>query len=336
MLALGLNSLMLRAQHVETSFEQQWLRHQERLSDILFLDSLEKNAKQPLKELYNLQISNLLKQRLPGKGNARQPRTDLRNLEEWSTPELQDGILKYADSAFTQLLAYGWIPASDYNFLFQPGNVHFLPEMTLYDLALMSYLQSWKGYYLNRMEWIDHAMERHAAQNHHNILIEYELCKLYLQPSYMDKESELKGLTALEERYGKKPAIEYEKGLYWYSMSEYQYNVSDSARNLYLGNCIACFEQVLKTATDSFYLANASAMLDLLSRPELTMSRNLLLQYLAPAAKILLPIKTYRNIDTLYVSIFDIDTTKIKTIFNPIILRRKDGASGGGANIGSI
>ena len=43
------------------------------------------------------------------------------------------------------------------------------------------------------------------------------------------------------------------------------------------------------------------------------MSRNLLPRYLAPAAKILLPIKTYRNIDTLYVSIFDIDTTKIKT-----------------------
>ncbi len=314
MLALGLHPLMLRAQHAETSFEQQWLRHQERFSDILFLDSLEKNAEQPYKALYNLQISNLLKQRLPGKGNARQPRTDLRNLEEWSTPELKDGILKYADSAFTQLLAYGWIPASDYTFLFQPGNVRFLPEMTLYDLALMSYLQSWKGYYeLNRMEWIDHAMEKHAAQNHHNILIEYELCKFYLQTSYMNKESELKGLTALEERYGMEPAIEYEKGLYWYSMSEYQYNVTDSARNLYLGNCIACFEQVLKTATDSFYLVNALAMLDFLSRPELTMSRNLLPRYLAPAAKILLPIKTYRNIDTLYVSIFDIDTTKIKT-----------------------
>lgn len=314
MLALGLHPLMLRAQHAETSFEQQWLRHQERFSDILFLDSLEKNAEQPLKALYNLQISNLLKQRLPGKGNARQPRTDLRNLEEWSTPELKDGILKYADSAFTQLLAYGWIPASDYTFLFQPGNVRFLPEMTLYDLALMSYLQSWKGYYeLNRMEWIDHAMEKHMAQNHHNILIEYELCKLYLQSSYMDKESELKGLMALEERYGMEPAIEYEKGLYWYSMSEYQSNLSDSARNLYLGNCKACFEQVLRIATDSFYVANALAMLDFLNRPELTMSRNLLPQYMAPAAKILLPIKTYRNIDTLYLSIFDIDTTKIKT-----------------------
>ena len=166
-LAMMVIQIPLKAQHdigdSKTSFEQQWSRHQERFSDIFFLDSLEKNAEQPLKALYNLQISNLLKQRLPGKGNARQPRTDLRNLEEWSTPELKDGILKYADSAFTQLLAYGWIPASDYDFLFQPGNVRFLPEMTLSSSMLMSGLSS--GHSSARMAFFQPACSKAACQS---------------------------------------------------------------------------------------------------------------------------------------------------------------------------
>jgi len=277
------------------------------------LDTMEKAAPQPYKGIYNFLIAQYLWQESPFHKNGNgQPRDGLRDVAEWSRPEMIFGCARYADSALTQLLEHGWVPAEEFDFLSLPGNIATFPGMTLYDLTLMCYLQtldfplqSWYGI-TAKAEWLDKALEMHKAANHHKILIEYELCRLLADNNDAYKGPEKSQywprLLNLEREYGPEPAIEYEKGmcLYEFVRSDVT-NATDSARNSWITACKECFETVLANATDSFYHRNAAEMLAWIRRPELMLNR--IPDNLSPAPKILVPV-TYRNVGTLYVSVF--------------------------------
>lgn len=277
------------------------------------LDTMEKAAPQPYKGVYNFLIAQCLWQEVPyhADGNG-QPRDGLREVSEWSKPEMIFGCARYADSALTQLLEYGWVPAEEFDFLSLPGNIATFPGMTLYDLTLMCYihtldlqLQSWFGI-TAKPEWFDKAIERHKVAGHHKILIEYELCRLLMEDNDAyrgpEKSQYWKRLLNLERKYGPEAAIEYEKGMCLYEFVQSNMtNVTDSLRNSWITACKECFESVLTNATDSFYRHNASQMLTWIRRPELKLFE--ISENLSPAPKILVPV-TYRNVETLYVSVF--------------------------------
>jgi len=277
------------------------------------LDTMEKAAPQPYKGIYNFLIAQYLWQEMPyhADGNG-QPRDGLREVAEWSKPEMIFGCARYADSALTQLLEYGWVPAEEFDFLSLPGNIATFPGMTLYDLTLMCYihtldlqLQSWFGI-TAKPEWFDKAIERHKVAGHHKILIEYELCRLLMEDNDAyrgpEKSQYWKRLLNLERKYGTEAAIEYEKGMCLYEFVQSNMsNATDSVRNRWITACKECFETVLANATDSFYRHNASQMLTWIRRPELKLFE--ISENLSPAPKILVPV-TYRNLETLYVSVF--------------------------------
>ncbi len=281
---------------------------------VRLLDSLEKTVSQPYKGICNFLISQQLCSLGKNKRDRQTPTQktwDLQKVDEWSTDALYIGAYYRGDSAFRQLSEYGWVPASDFAFLSIPGNVAHLSEMSLYDLVLMSYLQTvepplyqFAGMSVDSV-WMNLAMERHAALHHRDILIEYELCKL--MSSYSDvyrgpeKSKAWAELLVLEEKYGPASAIQYQKGICLYKFVQERYSAEDSVRNRWILDCKRCFEQVLAAATDSFYLVNAESMLQWIRRKELRIAD--IPAKLPPTPKILLPI-AYRNMDTLYVSVY--------------------------------
>ena len=277
------------------------------------LDTMEKAAPQPYKGIYNFLIAQYLWQEMPYHANGNgQPRDGLREVAEWSKPEMIFGCARYADSALTQLLDYGWVPAEEFDFLSLPGNIATFPGMTLYDLTLMCYihtldlpLQNWFGI-TAKPEWFDKAIEQHAAAGHHKILIEYELCRILTEnnDAYKgpEKSQYWQRLLDLEQQYGPEPAIEYEEGMCLYEFVQSDVtDATDSVRNSWITACKECFETVLANATDSFYRQNAAEMLTWIRRPELKLPR--IPDNLSPSPKILIPI-TYRNVEALYVSVF--------------------------------
>ena len=151
---------------------------------VRLLDSLEKTVSQPYKGICNFLISQQLCSLGKNKRDRQTPTQktwDLQKVDDWSTDALYIGAYYRGDSAFRQLSEYGWVPASDFAFLSIPGNVAHLSEMSLYDLVLMSYLQTvepplyqFAGMSVDSV-WMNLAMERHAALHHSDILIEYEL-----------------------------------------------------------------------------------------------------------------------------------------------------------------
>ena len=249
------------------------------------LDTMEKAAPQPYKGIYNFLIAQYLWQEMPYHANGNgQPRDGLREVAEWSKPEMIFGCARYADSALTQLLDYGWVPAEEFDFLSLPGNIATFPGMTLYDLTLMCYihtldlpLQNWFGI-TAKPEWFDKAIERHAAAGHHKILIEYELCRILTEnnDAYKgpEKSQYWQRLLDLEQQYGPEPAIEYEEGMCLYEFVQSDVtDATDSVRNSWITACKECFETVLANATDSFYRQNAAEMLTWIRRPELKLPR---------------------------------------------------------------
>lgn len=297
-----------------TNYERIHLIFNPEEPDAIWLaDSLAQSAPQPYRGIYFFLVAQMLSQLNPSMG-MKSDANDLRDVMKWSDKEVFTNTIRYADSAFAQLFEYGMTPASDFSFITLPGNVLSLPEMTLADLALMSSLQH------PFVEWIYNdvtinallkAIQYHQEHKNLRILLEYEISKLFFFP-FSAKESPEESqiwqwLQSLEKEYGSQTAIDYEKGKFLYYFLEFNKPSSENVSREYSLQCKAYFDRVLETAIDTFYKENARLMLEKITQQEFSLLK--MLQNLAPTPKILLPIQ-YRNIDTLYISVYRIPASE--------------------------
>jgi hypothetical protein len=283
--------------------------HPEEPDAIWLADSMANASTQPYRGVYHFLIAQMLSKLRPTLG-LKSDVHNIRDVMKWSYQEKYDNAVRYADSAFAQLFEYGRIPATDFEFLTRPGNVLYLPEMTLADVVLMTALQhplfDWA---LNTVTYnaLSKAIQYHTVQGNQRILLEYEICKLLFYPfsgELKPSESPIwQGLLDLENQYGPQTAIDYEIGAFLYYYLTNSPPASEEVQHEYSIQCKVCFDKVLASATDTFYRNNARRILEKITRSELsllTMPENL-----PPTPKILLPVR-YRNIDTLYVTVYRI------------------------------
>ncbi len=302
-------------QQFHVNYERIHLIFEPEEPDAIWLaDSLAQSAPQPYRGVYCFLVAQMLSQLNPSMG-MKSDANNIRDVMKWSDKEVYATSIRYADSAFAQLFEYGMVPATDFSFIIHPGNVLSLPEMTLADLALMSLLQ------FPLVEWIYNdvtinallkAIQYHQEHNNLRILLEYEICKLFFLP-FSAKESPEESqiwqwLQSLEKEYGSQTSIDYEKGKFLYYYLELSKPSSEKVLREYSIQCKAYFDKVLETAVDTFYKENARLMLEKITRQEFSLLK--MKQNLAPAPKILLPIQ-YRNIDTLYVSVYRIPASEV-------------------------
>ena len=280
---------------------------------IWMADSLANIAPQPYRGVYHFLVAQMLSKRRAFLG-MRCDASDIRDVMKWSDSETTANTMRYADTAFKQLFEYGLIPADSFRFMIVPGNVLQIPEMTLADLILMSTLQyplfNWE---LNEVTYnaIDLALQYHKNKGNQRILLEYEISKLYFYPFGAEdtpEESPIwQGLMRLEKEYGPQTAIDYQKGVF---LHDYLKNTPPSFETVQreyslLGK--TCFDKVLVSSVDTFYKENARLILEDITNQEISLMQ--MPKNLPPAPKILLPV-SYRNLDTLYVSVYRIDKSK--------------------------
>ena len=280
---------------------------------ILMADSLASIAPQPYRGVYHFLVAQMLSKRRPFSG-VKSDAKDIHDVMKWSDAETFANTIRYADTAYKQLFEYGLIPADSFRFMTVPGNVLQLPEMTLADVILMSALQyPLFGWELNDVTYnaIDKALQYHKNKGNQRILLEYEISKLYFYPfngGDTPEESPIwEGLLNLENEYGPQTAIDYQKGQFLYYYLKNTPPSSDEVGREYGLQSKTCFDNVLASAVDTFYKENALRFLEAITKQEISLMQ--MPENLPPAPKILLPIR-YRNIDTLYVTVYRIDKSK--------------------------
>ncbi len=309
--------LVCTAEYVHAQSElMQFRTNYERLQEIYspdepdaiwMADSLANMAPQPYKGVYHFLVAQMLSKRRPFLG-MKSDAHNIRDVMKWSDSETTANTMRYADTAFKQLFEYGMIPADSFRFMTVPGNVLQLPEMTLADLILMSALQyPLFGWELNDVTYdaLEKALQYHKTKGDRRVLLEYEIP---FDGEETPEESPIwEGLLNLENEYGPQTAIDYQKGQFLYYYLKNTPPSSDEVRREYGLQSKTCFDNVLASAVDTFYKENALRFLETITKQEISLMQ--MPENLPPAPKILLPVR-YRNIDTLYVTVYRIDKSK--------------------------
>ena len=296
-------------QRFHVNFERISLTYSPNETEALLLaNSLSKTSPQPYCGIYHYLISKILST-FWATSTINMGSTELADVMSWSKEELSDNILNHEDTAFQQLFHYGLVPADDFRFMTTPGNVTTLPGLTLLDVVLTSYLQNTKSYLLDRdfaIDMIDSIIEIHRQRGDTQLMLEYEIMRLNINSASSTSLSNplWNGLAELERHYGSNHALEYEKGICLYAYAFDNDTLPQEERRRYLIQCAQAFHNVVETAPDTFYQTNADLILEKLTQKEFSV-QSYMPTYLQPSAKHLIPIK-YRNVDTLYVSVYRI------------------------------
>jgi len=296
-------------QRFHVNFERISLTYRPNETEALLLaDSLSKTSPQPYCGVYHYLISKILST-FWASSAINMGSTELADVMSWSKEELSDNILNHEDTAFQQLFHYGLVPAGDFRFMTTLGNVTDLPGLTLLDVVLTSYLQNTKSFLLDRdfaIDMIDSIIEIHRQRGDTQLMLEYEIMRLNINSASSTSLSNplWNGLAELERQYGSNYALEYEKGICLYAYAFDNDTLPQEERRRYLIQCAQAFHNVVETAPDTFYQTNADLILEKLTQKEFSV-QSYMPTYLQPSAKHLIPIK-YRNVDTLYVSVYRI------------------------------
>ncbi len=240
---------------------------------------------------------------------------DLQRFDEWSNEDLKTLSRQHFDTCFAMLQQLVAIPAADFSFMLGGDAAFRNLRPTLFDIVVQDRLVHTDDT-AEAFTLIDRAIGIHTLPEDRDAAIDYELLRLdlRLRNSCLSKTEfcsrYLKEVGYLEQKYGFDDAFDYARGICLFETG---------SRNDSINDCFAIalyyFDKLIAKDENPFFVQNALFCKEHILLPELYLnSRD---QDRTPAPKQRLAIR-YRNIDTLYVSVYKTD--HVKTVpyhYNP-------------------
>lgn len=232
---------------------------------------------------------------------------NLHKFDEWTIEDMRSMSRQHFDTCFAMLQQLVVCPAADFSFMLC-GNAAFRNlRPTLFDIVLQDRLFDTDDT-VEAFTLIDKAIGSHTLPEDRDAVIDYELLRLDLRlrnPGLSRTENcdrYLKEVAALEEQYGSDDAFDYARGI-----CLFEAGCSSDSTNDCFAIALYYFDKLIAKDENPFFVQNALYCKEHILLPELHLnSRD---QDRIPAPKQRLAVR-YRNIDTLYVSIYRTDHVK--------------------------
>lgn len=229
---------------------------------------------------------------------------DFNLLEQWSNVDLHTVALQYLDEALALLGTINNPTPTQCSFLFNNAYKEYLypSHLRLYDVLFLDYINYSNISKDEAIPLINRVLIDCQDIEDPNIIIDYEILLAATEHGDITLPLEAnpywQALLNIEKKYGTNDAIAYNKGVAAYHAFHKEPINNPSP----LGQqALSYFEQVLNMSTCPYYRTNAAHYKENIECATLKFtSRN---KEFMPASKISIPI-SYKNIDTLYVSIY--------------------------------
>ncbi len=240
---------------------------------------------------------------------------DLHKFDEWTSKDMESVSRQHFDTCFAMLQQLVACPAADFSFMLG-GDASFRNlRPTLFDIVVQDRLVHTNDT-TEAFTLIDKAIGSHTLPEDRNAIIDYELLRLDLRlrdPGSSIPETcgrYLNEVAALEEQYGIDDAFDYVRGI-----RLFEAGCSSDSTNDCFAIALYYFDKLIAKDENPYFVQNALYCKEHILLPELHLnSRD---QDRIPAPKQRLAIR-YRNIDTLYVSVYRTDDAKpIDYHYNP-------------------
>ena len=240
---------------------------------------------------------------------------NLHRFDEWTLKDIRTVARQHFDTCFALLPQIIDILAADFSFMLS-GNAAFRNlRPTLFDIVVQDRLvhtdDTAEAYSL-----INKAIGSHSLPEDRDAIIDYELLRLDLRfrnselSKLETRDRYLNEVAALEKQYGSDDAFDYARGI-----CLFEAGCSSDSLNDCFAIALYYFDKLIAKDENPYFVQNALYCKEHILLPELHLNSQD--QDRMPAPKQRLAIR-YRNIDTLYVSIYQTDDAKpIAYHYNP-------------------
>lgn len=226
---------------------------------------------------------------------------DLHKIDEWTREDLKSVSRQHFDTCFAMLQQLIGCPAADFSFMLGGDAAFRNLRPTLFDIVVQDRLTHTDDT-AEAFSLIDKATGSHALPESREAVIDYELLRLDLRrrnaglPKPEASDRYLKEVAALEKQYGNDDAFDYARGI-----CLFEAGCSSDSTNDYFASALYYFDKLIAKDENPYFVQNALYCKEHILQPELHLnSRD---QDRIPASRQRLAIR-YRNIDSLYVSVY--------------------------------
>lgn len=234
--------------------------------------------------------------------------TDFHTLDQWSQSEVENTSVKYYENAFSLMSQDGSLKYYDFDFMYRDTAFYaMLPceNIGLYDVILLDLLYRNDCPATTKEKLLEQALSIHHLPKDLDIIIEYELLKAFEKIEDftlpLDSNRHWRQLMALEAKYGEHYALTYTKGILCYCIAHYAKHQDSEI----LPKALNFFEETLQKSHSKYYSHNARNYQEQIK--DRYIYSHIIQEDYMPSARIMLPI-SYKNIDTLYVTIIKTKT----------------------------